>query len=57
MKKIGRAKSEKDELEIRPDAWARFEKAVDVALHAGPPRKVNPKKRKVAKVRPRKKSS
>ena len=54
MQKTTKRKPErKIELEVRPDAWARFEHAVDVALHIQPahdiksrPKSAGPDKRK-----------
>jgi hypothetical protein len=31
-----RAQKQKDEIELRPDGWERFEKAVDAAVKGGP---------------------
>ena len=34
-----KAKSEQTEIEFRPDAWERFERAVDAAVKGGPKHK------------------
>jgi hypothetical protein len=41
-------KPQRDEIELRPDGWERFEKAIDVAVKAGPKHRTAPK----AKERP-----
>jgi len=32
----GKTKPKAPEIELHPDAWARFEKAVDVVMHSPP---------------------
>jgi hypothetical protein len=44
---MAKSPEEKDEIELRPNGWERFEKAVDAAIKGGPKhatKKVSPKK-------------
>jgi hypothetical protein len=43
--------AQKGELELLPDAWARFERAVDVVAKSPPQHRVKAKKRKQSKTR------
>jgi hypothetical protein len=43
------AKASQKENELHPDAWERFERAVDAAIKSGPKHKVKKKKAKKKK--------
>jgi len=43
------AKSDKNKIEFKPDAWARFERAVDVVAKSPPQHRTKKKKRKTKK--------
>jgi hypothetical protein len=45
------AKKPSKEVEIEPDAWARFERAVDVVAKSPPQHRVKPAKRKKTRSR------
>jgi hypothetical protein len=50
MRKPIEKKKAKSATDIRPDAWDRFEQAVDVALHTPAPHKPTKSKAKLGKL-------
>lgn len=48
------AKERRDAIELRPDGWQRFERAVDAAVKGGPKHRLSPKARPASKGRVRK---
>jgi len=45
---MAKSPEEKAKIELEPDAWQRFERAVDAAIKSGPKHRVAKKKKKTA---------
>jgi len=45
---MSKPKDPRDEIELRPDGWDRFTRAVDAAVKGGPIHRATPKKKRPA---------